>query len=82
MQAYVPQTAWIQTGTVRDNVLFGKDMDDAFYEEVQEACALNKDPEMWEGGDMCVVGERGITLSEGQKQRLQLARAIYSDADV
>ncbi|KAJ8439179.1 hypothetical protein Cgig2_027105 [Carnegiea gigantea] len=81
-KAYVPQTAWIQTGTVRDNVLFGKDMDTAFYEEVIEACALSKDLEMWVGGDMCVVGERGITLSGGQKQRIQLARAIYSDADV
>ncbi|KMT07545.1 hypothetical protein BVRB_6g151560 [Beta vulgaris subsp. vulgaris] len=81
-KAYVPQNSWIQTGTVRDNILFGKDMNKAFYEEVLEACALNKDLQMWTDADMCVVGERGINLSGGQKQRIQLARAIYSDADV
>ncbi|XP_021854515.1 putative ABC transporter C family member 15 [Spinacia oleracea] len=81
-KAYVPQNSWIQTGTVRDNVLFGKEMNKGFYEEVLEACALNKDLQMWTDADMCVVGERGINLSGGQKQRIQLARAIYSDADV
>ncbi|KAL9226300.1 hypothetical protein vseg_002130 [Gypsophila vaccaria] len=81
-KAYVPQSSWIQTGTVRDNVLFGKDMDKAFYEDVLEACALNKDIQMWADADLCVVGERGINLSGGQKQRIQLARAIYSNADV
>lgn len=81
-KAYVPQSAWIQTGTIRDNVLFGKDMDAAFYEEVLEACALKKDLEMWADADMCLIGERGMNLSGGQKQRIQLARAIYSDADV
>ncbi|XP_021744390.1 putative ABC transporter C family member 15 [Chenopodium quinoa] len=81
-KAYVPQNSWIQTGTVRDNILFGKDMNKAFYEEVLEACALTKDLQMWTDADMCIVGERGINLSGGQKQRIQLARAIYSDADV
>ncbi|KAH9603708.1 hypothetical protein KSS87_007459, partial [Heliosperma pusillum] len=81
-KAYVPQSSWIQTGTVRDNVLFGKDMDKAFYEDVLEACALNKDLQMWADADLCVVGERGLNLSGGQKQRIQLARAIYSNADV
>ncbi|KAL2903563.1 ABC transporter C family member 3 [Bienertia sinuspersici] len=81
-KAYVPQNSWIQTGTVRDNILFGKDMNKKFYEDVLEACALNKDLEMWTDADMCIVGERGINLSGGQKQRIQLARAIYSNADV
>lgn len=81
-KAYVSQSSWIQTGTVRDNILFGKDMNKSFYEEVLEACALNKDLKMWTDGDMCIVGERGINLSGGQKQRIQLARAIYSDADI
>ncbi|KAJ4822868.1 hypothetical protein Tsubulata_045665 [Turnera subulata] len=81
-KAYVPQRAWIQTGTIRDNVLFGKDMDKDFYEKVLEGCALNQDVEMWGNGDLTVVGERGINLSGGQKQRIQLARAVYGDADV
>ncbi|KAG6713738.1 hypothetical protein I3843_05G153700 [Carya illinoinensis] len=81
-KAYVPQSAWIQTGTIRENVLFGREMRQAFYEDVLEACALNQDIKMWLGGDLSVVGERGMNLSGGQKQRIQLARAVYSDADV
>lgn len=81
-KAYVPQSAWIQTGTIRDNVLFGKEMNKAYYDEVLEGCALNKDIRMWKDGDMTVVGERGTNLSGGQKQRIQLARAVYSNSDV
>ncbi|KAG4153405.1 hypothetical protein ERO13_D04G181300v2 [Gossypium hirsutum] len=81
-KAYVPQRPWVQTGTIRENILFGKDMDDAFYERVLEACALNQDIEMWDNKDMSVVGERGMNLSGGQKQRIQLARAVYSDSDI
>ncbi|XP_010250841.1 PREDICTED: putative ABC transporter C family member 15 [Nelumbo nucifera] len=81
-KAYVPQSAWIQTGTVRENILFGKEMNRGLYDEVLEGCALNKDIELWVDGDLCVVGERGMNLSGGQKQRIQLARAIYSNSDV
>uniref|UniRef100_A0A0D9V952 Uncharacterized protein n=1 Tax=Leersia perrieri TaxID=77586 RepID=A0A0D9V952_9ORYZ len=81
-RAYVAQSAWIQTGTIQDNVLFGKDMDRSFYEEVLHGCALNRDLELWANGDMTMVGERGMNLSGGQKQRIQLARALYSDSDV
>ena len=81
-KAYVPQSAWIQTGTIRDNVLFGKEIDKAFYEDVLKACALDRDIELWSNGDLSIVGERGMNLSGGQKQRIQLARAIYSDSDV
>ncbi|XP_057949492.1 putative ABC transporter C family member 15 isoform X2 [Malania oleifera] len=81
-KAYVPQSAWIQTGTIRENVLFGKEMNKAFYADVLEACALNRDIETWTDGDLSVVGERGMNLSGGQKQRVQLARAAYSDSEV
>ncbi|GFP94485.1 ABC transporter c family member 5 [Phtheirospermum japonicum] len=81
-KAFVPQSAWIQTGTVRDNVLFGKEMNRGLYENVVEACALNHDIEMWADGDLCVVGERGLNLSGGQKQRIQMARALYSNSDI
>ncbi|KAG8365953.1 hypothetical protein BUALT_Bualt17G0025600 [Buddleja alternifolia] len=81
-KAFVPQSAWIQTGTIRDNVLFGKEMNRALYENVVEACALNHDIEMWADGDLCVVGERGLNLSGGQKQRIQMARALYSGSDI
>ncbi|CAL4956364.1 unnamed protein product [Urochloa decumbens] len=81
-KAYVPQSAWIQTGTIQNNVLFGKAIDKAVYDEVLQGCALDKDVELWANGDMTLVGERGMNLSGGQKQRIQLARALYSDADV
>jgi ABC-type multidrug transport system fused ATPase/permease subunit len=81
-KAYVPQRAWIQTRTVRDNVLFGKDMNRDFYEDVLKGCALKQDIEQWADGDLTVVGERGVNLSGGQKQRIQLARALYSNSDV
>ncbi|KAG6518918.1 putative ABC transporter C family member 15 [Zingiber officinale] len=81
-RAYVPQTAWIQTGTVQENILFGKEMDRRWYHEVLEACSLERDIELWDDGDLTVVGERGINLSGGQKQRIQLARAIYNNSDI
>ncbi|GAB2265123.1 Multidrug resistance-associated protein 7 [Dionaea muscipula] len=80
--AYVSQTAWIQTGTIRDNVLFGSTMDDERYQETLERCSLVKDLELLPYGDLTEIGERGVNLSGGQKQRIQLARALYQDADI
>ncbi|KNA04992.1 hypothetical protein SOVF_194490 [Spinacia oleracea] len=80
--AYVSQTAWIQTGTIRDNILFGSDMDDVRYQETLHRCSLVKDLELLPYGDMTEIGERGVNLSGGQKQRIQLARALYQDADI
>lgn len=81
-KAYAPQRAWIRTGTVRENILFGKKMDAGFYDSVLDACAMKQDIEMWSDGDLTVVGERGTNLSGGQKQRIQLARSIYNDSEV
>lgn len=81
-KAFVPQSAWIQTGTIKDNVLFGKELNKKFYEEVLKGCALDCDIKMWMDGDLSLVGERGMNLSGGQKQRIQLARAIYNDSDI
>ncbi|KAK4742371.1 hypothetical protein SAY87_000372 [Trapa incisa] len=80
--AYVSQTAWIQTGTIQDNILFGSPMDPARYQETIRTCALAKDLDMLPYGDLTGIGERGVNLSGGQKQRIQLARALYQDADV
>lgn len=80
--AYVAQTAWIQSGKVQDNILFGKQMDRQKYDAVLTACALTKDLELFSHGDQTEIGERGINLSGGQKQRIQLARALYQDAHV
>eukprot|EP00095_Tigriopus_kingsejongensis_P003830 maker-scaffold2698_size13172-snap-gene-0.3 protein:Tk03830 transcript:maker-scaffold2698_size13172-snap-gene-0.3-mRNA-1 annotation:"multidrug resistance-associated protein 1 isoform x4" len=80
--AYVPQQAWMQNATVKNNILFGKAPKDKRYQEIIEACALVSDLEILPGGDTTEIGEKGINLSGGQKQRVSLARACYSDADV
>ncbi|XP_065040029.1 ABC transporter C family member 3-like isoform X3 [Musa acuminata AAA Group] len=80
--AYVSQSPWIQSGSIRDNIIFGKEMDIDKYDRVLEACSLKKDLEIMPNGDLTVIGERGINLSGGQKQRVQIARAIYHDADI
>ena len=80
--AYVSQTAWIQTGTIQENILFGSAMDRRQYEETLERCSLVKDLESFPNGDLTEIGERGVNLSGGQKQRIQLARALYQDANI
>ncbi|KAI9086573.1 hypothetical protein K1719_031434 [Acacia pycnantha] len=80
--AYVSQTAWIQTGTIRENILFGSAMDSQRYQETLERSSLVKDLELFPLGDLTEIGERGVNLSGGQKQRIQLARALYQNADI
>ncbi|XAR70216.1 Xenobiotic-transporting ATPase [Bertholletia excelsa] len=80
--AYVSQTAWIQTGTLQENILFGSSMDLPRYQEVLQKCSLLKDLELLPFGDLTEIGERGVNLSGGQRQRVQLARALYQNADV
>nr|XP_058898292.1 ATP-binding cassette sub-family C member 4 isoform X4 [Kogia breviceps] len=80
--AYVSQQPWVFSGTVRSNILFGKKYEKERYEKVIKACALKKDLEVLEDGDLTVIGDRGATLSGGQKARVNLARAVYQDADI
>ncbi|GLD66489.1 canalicular multispecific organic anion transporter 1, partial [Lates japonicus] len=80
--AFVPQQAWIQNATLRDNILFGSPHEERRFQEVIQACALGPDLELLAGGDLTEIGEKGINLSGGQKQRVSLARAAYSQADI
>ena len=80
--AYVSQSAWIQSGNIEENIIFGSPMDKAKYKNVINACSLKKDLELFSHGDQTIIGDRGINLSGGQKQRVQLARALYQDADI
>lgn len=80
--AYVSQTAWIQSGTIRENILFGADMDAEKYQVTLHRSSLLKDLELFPYGDLTEIGERGVNLSGGQKQRIQLARALYKNADI
>lgn len=81
-RAFCPQYAWIQNATVRDNIIFGKEFDQKWYDQVVDACALRADLDMLPAGDKTEIGERGITVSGGQKQRMNIARAIYFNADI
>jgi len=80
--AYCPQYAWIQNAPVRENIIFGREFKEDWYADVVGACALQQDLDMLPSGDLTEIGERGITISGGQKQRLNIARAIYFDADI
>ncbi|XP_038013186.1 canalicular multispecific organic anion transporter 2 isoform X2 [Motacilla alba alba] len=80
--AYVPQQAWIQNATLKDNILFGQAPNEEKYQDALEACALKTDLEVLPGGDQTEIGEKGINLSGGQRQRVSLARAVYSSSDI
>lgn len=80
--AYVAQQAWVMNASVRENIVFGHRWDPHFYNLTVEACALLDDFKTLPDGDQTEVGERGISLSGGQKARLTLARAVYARADI
>ncbi len=52
------------------------------YNDVVYQCGLERDLALFETGDETEVGEKGLTLSGGQKARVTLARAVYSRADI
>ena len=72
--AYVPQQAWMQNETVKNNITFGKKFNNTLYKKVIESCALTPDLQILQAGDQTEIGEKGINLSGGQKQRVSLAR--------
>ncbi|XP_017911812.1 PREDICTED: multidrug resistance-associated protein 4-like isoform X2 [Capra hircus] len=79
--AYVSQQPWLFPGTVRSNILFGKKYEKDRYEKVIRACALEEDLHNLKE-DVIVRGDGGTPLSEGEKARVSLARAVYQDADI
>jgi len=80
--AYVEQEPTIFAGTIRDNILFGKEYREEFYNRVIKGCSLISDLKLFASGDLSEVGEKGVNLSGGQKARIALARAVYADADI
>ncbi|KAJ2164004.1 Multidrug resistance-associated protein 1, partial [Coemansia sp. RSA 562] len=79
---YVSQKPWIMNATFRENVLLGNEYNEKLYNKVIEACALVEDIKQLPTGDMTEIGHKGINISGGQKARLALARAIYTEADI
>ncbi|KAL9978590.1 hypothetical protein ACROYT_G016124 [Oculina patagonica] len=80
--AFVSQMPWVYSGTVRENILFGNQFDKQKYYKVVEVCDLGKDIAVFSKLDLTEIGQRGVILSGGQRARVSLARAIYSDADI
>ncbi|CAM5999831.1 unnamed protein product, partial [Sphagnum balticum] len=80
--AYASQEAWTFAGTVRENITFGCKYDERKYKQVVHVAALERDMEQFPYGDRTMIGDRGVSLSGGQRARINLARALYSDADI
>lgn len=79
---YCAQTPWLQSMSIRDNILFSAPYDEVRYRKVLEACALTTDMANFKHGDLSFIGENGVGLSGGQRARVALARAIYSNAQI
>lgn len=73
---------WVQNLTIRENITFGLPFDQALYDQIIYCCSLQSDLDILPGGDLTEVGEKGITLSGGQKARICLARALYYGGDI
>jgi ABC-type multidrug transport system fused ATPase/permease subunit len=80
--AYCSQEPWIKHGTVKENILFGAEMDETRLANVVNICSLESDFKLLSSGINTEIGEGGSNLSGGQRARIALARAIYSDADI
>ncbi|XP_017121302.1 probable multidrug resistance-associated protein lethal(2)03659 [Drosophila elegans] len=78
--SYASQEPWLFNASIRDNIIFGLPMDKHRYRTVVKKCALERDFELLQG-DRTLVGERGASLSGGQRARISLARAVYRQAD-
>ncbi|KAJ7818313.1 P-loop containing nucleoside triphosphate hydrolase protein [Mycena olivaceomarginata] len=78
--AYAAQDPLIISGTIRENIVFGHEFSEGWYNTVLAACALTADIESLSGKDGTFLGEKGATLSGGQRQRISLARTIYAKA--
>jgi ATP-binding cassette subfamily C (CFTR/MRP) protein 4 len=79
---YVPQEPWIFTGSIKQNILFGKEYDKQKFREVIKIACLDQDLRSFEQREKTLIGEKGINLSGGQRARISVARALYSDADI
>ncbi|GJJ10044.1 hypothetical protein Clacol_004270 [Clathrus columnatus] len=80
--AYAGQYPWLEHATIRDNILYGCPFDRERYEMVLDVCSLENDLVILSGGDLTEIGEKGVTLSGGQRARVALARAVLAAVDM
>ncbi|CAF0703154.1 unnamed protein product [Brachionus calyciflorus] len=79
---YVPQEPWIFTASLKQNILFGKPYDKKKFDQIIKVCCLDEDLKSLSNGENTLIGEKGINLSGGQRARVSVARALYSDAQI
>ncbi|KAF2199205.1 ABC bile acid transporter-like protein [Delitschia confertaspora ATCC 74209] len=79
---YCAQAPWLQSMSIRDNILFASPYEEVRYRQTLDACALVPDMANLKHGDLSNIGENGIGLSGGQKARVALARAVYSKSSM
>lgn len=79
---YVAQKPWIVNATIKENIIFENEYDEHAYEEALTTSCLKSDLESFIKKDETEIGEKGVNLSGGQKARIALARAIYSNSDI
>ena len=81
--SYAAQLPWIFADTIRSNILLDKSFNEQRYTNILRACCLDVDLLTFgDAGDLTIVGEKGVNISGGQKARIALARALYTDADI
>lgn len=80
--AYSGQEPWVFSGTIKENIVMGQEMNEEFYKSILRGCALDVDLAYLRYGDETIVGDRGIMLSGGQRARVALARALYTKRDI
>ena len=80
--SYIQQDPWIQNKSVRENILFGNKYDENKYNKIINIVELENDLLSFPDGDLTEIGEKGVNISGGQKARISLARALYSDKDI
>lgn len=80
--SYASQEPWLFVSSVRNNILLGQPFNKIKYRDVVRVCALERDFKEFLSNDRTLVGERGVSLSGGQRARINLARAVYRDSDI
>ena len=80
--SYTPQSPWIVNDTVKGNIILNKTYEEDIYQHVIRICELEKDLLSLQGGDFTEIGDKGVNLSSGQKIRISIARAVYSNSDI